>query len=201
VRPGSRPDAGDVRVHCSLVRPDEIDVRLPATNLLRTAVDCGRTLPLIDAVVILDSAMQNGWVKLDELRAAASSARGQGSIALRRAVAHADALAGSALESALRPLLVLLNARLQSQVRIRGVPGGPVDFVLNGWLVVETDGYEYHRERADYRKDRARGNALAVLGYTLLRFTYEDVKGRPWWVLAQVQAVLERGPAGPRSGL
>lgn len=192
---GSRPRKAGVRVHRVDLQPDQVDLRLLATNVWRTVLDCGRALPLPDAVVILDSALRRGWVKLADLRAAAESARGHGSAALRRAVAHADALSGSALESALRPLLVLLDATMETQVRIRGVPGGPVDFVLNGWLVVETDGYEFHRERADYRQDRARGNALAVRGYTLLRFTYEDVKGRPWWVLAQVQAVLERGPA------
>jgi very-short-patch-repair endonuclease len=195
VRRGSRPHRAGIRVHRINLRPDEIDYRLPATNILRTVLDCGRVLPLSDAVVILDSALRRCWVKPAELRAAADAARGHGSAALRRAVAHADALSGSALESALRPLLVLLDATLETQVRIRGVPGGPVDFVLNGWLVVETDGYEFHRERADYRKDREKSNALAVRGYTLLRFTYEDVKGRPWWVLAQVQAVLDRGPA------
>ena len=167
-------------------------------NLLRTAVDCGRTLPLVDAVVVLDSAMQNGRVKLAALQAAAASARGHGATALRRAVAHVDALSGSPLESALRPLLVLLDVRLESQVKIPGIRS-PVDFVLNGWLVVEADGFEFHSRREEYRKDRERGNQLAVRGYTLLRFTYEDVAGRPWWVLAQVQAALDRGPEGWRS--
>ncbi|HVE26897.1 MAG TPA: DUF559 domain-containing protein [Sporichthya sp.] len=195
VRRGSHPRMAGVRVHRVDLRPDEIDHRLLATNVWRTVLDCGRVLPLPDAVVILDSALQRGWVKLADLRAAADAARGHGSAALRRAVAHADALSGSALESALRPLLVLLEATMETQVRICGVPGGPVDFLLNGWLVVETDGYEHHSRRAEYRKDRERSNALAGRGYTLLRFTYEDVKGRPWWVLAQVQALLDRGPA------
>jgi very-short-patch-repair endonuclease len=195
VRRGSHPRRPGVRVHRADLHPDEIDHRLLATNVWRTVLDCGRVLPLADAVVILDSALRRGWVKLADLRAAADSARGHGSAALRRAVAHADALSGSALESALRPLLGLLDATMETQVRIRGVPGGPVDFVLNGWLVVETDGFEHHSGRAEYRKDRERSNALAVRGYTLLRFTYEDVAARPWWVLAQVQAVLARGPA------
>lgn len=195
VRRGSRPRRTDVRVHRADLRSDEIDHRLLTTNVWRTALDCGRALPLSDAVVILDSALRKGWVKLSELRAAAESARGHGSAALRRAVAHADALSGSALESALRPLLVLLDATVETQVKIRGIPGGPVDFVLNGWLVVETDGYEFHRERDDYRKDRERSTSLVVRGYTLLRFTYEDVRGRPGWVLAQIQSVLARGPA------
>jgi very-short-patch-repair endonuclease len=70
-----------------------------------------------------------------------------------------------------------------------------VDYVIDGWLVIETDGFEFHSNRAEYRKDRRRANALAERGYVLLRFTYEDIRFRPWAVLAQVAAVLARGRA------
>lgn len=194
VRRGSHPQSCRVRVHRVNLRPDEIDFQLPITSVLRTAIDCGRSLPLPDAVVILDSAMRGGRVNSAALKAAASSARGHGAVALRRAVEHADALAGSALESALRLLLLLVDARLETQVKIPDVGPGPVDFVLDGWLVIEADGFEHHSSRDDYKKDRARSNGVVVRGYTLLRFTWEDVKLRPWWVLAQVHAVLRRGP-------
>lgn len=111
---------------------------------------------------------------------------------LRRAVRFADDLADSPLESVLRPLLAILNCELRSQVRIPGV-GAAVDFVLDGWLVVEADGYEFHSDRKAYRKDRARLNALAAQGYVLLRFTWEDVRFRPGWVLEQVARVLSLG--------
>lgn len=174
VRPGSRPFEAGVRVHRAALLPDQVDARLPITTVLRTALDCGRSLPLPDAVVILDGAMRSGAVKSATLRAAADSARGHGAVALRRAVAHADALPGSPLESALRLLLSYLDADLQTQVKIPGVGPGPVDFVLDGWLVIEADGYEFHSNRESYRRDRSRGNGLAVRGYTLLRFTWED---------------------------
>lgn len=199
VRPGSRPAETKARVHRADLGPDDLDFRLPITSVFRTVLDCGRTLPLPDAVIVLDSALRGGRVKMAALRAAAKAARGHGAVALRRAVAHADELSGSALESKLRPLLSLLDADLQSQVKIPGVGPGPVDFVLDGWLVVEGDGFEFHSKRADYRNDRERGNALAVGGYTLLRFTWEDVALRPGWVLAQVQLALQLGPkAGDR---
>lgn len=199
VRPGSRPAETKARVHRADLRSDDVDFRLPITSVFRTVLDCGRTLPLPDAVIVLDSALRGRRVTMTALRAAAKSARGHGAVALRRAVAHADELSGSILESKLRPLLSLVDADLQSQVRIPGVGPGPVDFVLNGWLVVEADGFEFHSKRAQYRNDRERGNALAVRGYTLLRFTWEDVAGRPGWVLAQVQLALQLGPkAGDR---
>lgn len=194
VRPGSHPDAPPgVRVHRALVRPDEVDFKLPMTNVLRTALDCGRTLPFPDAVVILDSALHNGRVKLATLQAAAASARGPGAGALRRAVAHVDALCGSPLESALRLLLLQLGVRVETQVRFPGLT--PVDFVLDGWLVVEADGFEFHHNRTHYRNDRERGNRLVELGRPVLRYTWEDVKFQPRWVLAQVRAVLALGPS------
>ncbi|MGQ0631366.1 MAG: hypothetical protein ACT4P1_10005 [Sporichthyaceae bacterium] len=92
VRRGSHPTEAGVRVHRVNLRPDEIAYPLPVTSVLRTALDCGRSLPLLDAVVILDSAIRHGRVRSGALRAAAASARGHGCVALRRAVAHVDAL-------------------------------------------------------------------------------------------------------------
>lgn len=74
------------------------------------------------------------------------------------------------------------------QVFIRGV--GRVDLLVDGWLVIEADGYEFHRSRADYRNDRRRGNALAARGYALLRFSYEDAVHHPGYVAGTVREVL-----------
>lgn len=188
---GSQRTAEGVRVHRARLAATDLDPLRALTAPLRTLVDCGRTLPLLDAVVILDSAQRGGVVTASCLRRAAESARGHGAVALRRAVLYADGLAGSNLETALRLLLDLTDAQLRTQVRIKGV--GTVDFVLDGWLVVEADGFQYHCDRAAYRRDRHRSNALAERGYVLLRFTWEDVRYRPRWVLDQVERVRARG--------
>ena len=111
-------------------------------------------------MIILDSALRRRDVTLDRLRAMTRSARGPGSTKLRRAVAHADALAGSALESRLRLLLDLVSSDVRTQAHTVGV--GDVDFLVDGWLTVEGDGYEFRRSRADYRNDRRRGNLLVL---------------------------------------
>lgn len=131
-------------------------------------------------------------MSIERLRALARSARGPGSGKLRRAVAHADALAGSPLESRARLLVDLVAADVQTQVYIEGV--GRVDILLDGWLVVEPDGFEFHRDRADYRNDRRRGNLLVVGRYTLLRYSWEDVFVYPHAMLAQIETVLAQGP-------
>jgi very-short-patch-repair endonuclease len=183
-----------VIVHRRPLPPEDIDAWRPLTTPLRTALDCGRSLPFLDAVVALESGLRLGRYTPAALRAAAETALGNDTSALRRAVAHVDRMSGSVLESAAGPLLDLLGHDVRKQVLIPGV-GAPVDYVIDGWLVVETDGFAFHSDRAEYRKDRRRANALAERGLVLLRFTYEDIRFHPWDVLALVAAVLRRGRA------
>lgn len=189
---GSRPRWSRTRIHRAALAPDEYGTRIPVTSLIRTLSDCGRTLPLVEAVVILDSALREHQVTIERLRALARAARGPGSGNLRRAVAHVDAMSGSTLESRTRLLVDLLTADVQSQVYVEGV--GRVDFLLNGWLVIETDGYEYHRDRAEYRNDRRRGNLLVVGRFVVLRLSWEDVFLQAKKTLAQIEAVLAQRP-------
>jgi very-short-patch-repair endonuclease len=192
VPPGSRPADPGVRIHRGHLSPDDVHWHLPMTNPLRTVIDCARTMPLIDALVVIDAALRGGRVRREQLQAAADAARGYGAAALRQAVAFADELAASPLESVLRFLASILNCEVRSQVRLPGLT--PVDLLLDGWLVLEADGYEFHSGRAEYRKDRRRANRLAELGMVLLRFTWEDLALRPGEVLAQIARVLAAGP-------
>jgi very-short-patch-repair endonuclease len=64
-----------------------------------------------------------------------------------------------------------------------------VDFV---WpekrLIVETDGYRYHRGRIAFEEDRSRDLKLRILGYSVIRLTYRQVMDRP----EDVATVLRR---------
>jgi very-short-patch-repair endonuclease len=193
VAAGSHSPEPGVRIHRARLLPAETDPSRPLTAPLRTVLDCARVMPLPEALVVLDAALHGGMIRRGPLQAAADAARGHGAAALRRAVRFADELAASPLESVLRLILTILDCQVRSQVRIPGV-GAPVDFVLDGWLVVEADGFEFHSDRNAYRQDRGRLNALAGQGYVLLRFTREDVRFRPGWVLEHVARVLSLGP-------
>jgi very-short-patch-repair endonuclease len=166
-----------------------------ATTLRQTLLDCCRCLPLAQAVSVLDSALRQGRVEPDELVSLAP-ASGPHARAVRQAVALTDPQAQSVLESAARVLMVAGGVgSLESQVEVPRV--GWVDFVLDGWLVVEVDGYAVHRER--FREDRRRDAELVRQGHVVLRFTYEDVERRPAWVLAVVRETLALGRPGHRS--
>ena len=57
-------------------------------------------------------------------------------------------------------------------------------------LIVETDGRAFHSHDRAKRRDRRRTNDLQLRGYTVLRFTSEDVGRRPAWVLGKIRAAL-----------
>jgi very-short-patch-repair endonuclease len=67
--------------------------------------------------------------------------------------------------------------------------GMEVDFLWRSrHLVVETDGYRYHRGNVAFEDDRRRDLALRALGFEVLRLSYRQVNESP----KQVAAVLER---------
>lgn len=171
---------------------------LRTTTPLRTVLDCARVLDVRGAVVLIDSALRSRAVDLDLLQRAAAGLSGPGSARVRRAVALADPASGSALETLLRLLLTEAGFILDSQVVLSDRHGviGRVDFVVRGTrVVIEADGFAFHRDRESYRTDRRRSNALLAAGYLVLRFTWEDVVGRPDYVVTTVREALMTGAA------
>ena len=41
-------------------------------------------------------------------------------------------------------------------------------------IAIEVDGFAYHSDRARFQRDRSRQNLLVGLGWTVLRFTWDD---------------------------
>lgn len=82
-------------------------------------------------------------------------------------------------------------------VNIR-IGGLLVDFAwIDRRLIVETDGYRFHRGRMAFENDRARDLRLRGLGFDVVRLSYRQVLDRP----EQVASVLRRALArnAPRS--
>ncbi|HTE72185.1 MAG TPA: DUF559 domain-containing protein [Actinomycetes bacterium] len=200
----SRARAAGVTVKRADVGETAVRLGLLVTTPLRTVLDCAATLPLEDAVVVADSALRKGLVTHDELRSAADALHGPHGRSCRRVAAMADPRSGSVLESLLRVLLVEAGlAADETQYQVVDVEGrlvARVDFAyLTARLIVEADGFEFHRERADYRKDRRRANAYCLADWSLLRFTWEDVRFDPDYVIAAVRAELVKPPRRVRT--
>ncbi len=68
-----------------------------------------------------------------------------------------------------------------------------MDFLVDGWLIVEVNGYQFHSSREDWRKDMARLNAAQLLGYGTLSYAPEQVWNNPGHVMAEIRTMLMRG--------
>lgn len=196
------PRTGRMRRHSRLaVRytalPDHDVTRfagIPLTTPLRTAFDLGRRPPLPEAVVAMDALLNRRLLTLDELRAYAEDRPWAGSRQLTDVLTLAEPLTESPMETRLR--LIVVQAGLprpvaQHDVRDReGRFVGRLDLAYPDIrLGLEYEG-DHHRDRATFRHDMARTNALRVAGWTILRFTADDVLRHPRRIIQQIDAIL-----------
>ena len=82
----------------------------------------------------------------------------------------ADGRAESGIETITRQLLRLLGLHVEPQVEIAGL--GRVDLLVEGRLIVELDGREWHDEEDSFEEDRRRDLVGAAQRYRTLRFTW-----------------------------
>ena len=198
----TRVDADGVKVVQRRRLDREQRVVVPGTQPLwvttaaQTVVDCCLELPLLQAVVVCDSALRSGQVTLAELERAAADVVGvREPRRVRRVLGLADPLSGSVLESVLRVRMVEGElCGFTTQQVLRDAAGGRVlrvDFCFEAVrLVVEVDGARWHPDPA---RDRSLDNALARLGWRVLRFTWAEVVHRPEEVLAAVRTAVAFG--------
>ncbi len=65
-----------------------------------------------------------------------------------------------------------------------------VDAYFPGGLVVEGSGHGTHASRRQQQGDAQRRTELTLRGLRILAFTYEDIRDRPLWVIAQLREAL-----------
>lgn len=177
---------GDVR------RVDGVLVTGPG----RTVFDCLRLLPEGAALTLLDRALHCGWTCPDELAERVRSRAGWRGTARVAQLLFAAAGSRSEAERAAAVLLGsagitgwVANARIHDRVGLIGY--GDIVF-SSARLVIEIDGWAYHGDRARFQRDRTRQNRLVADGWTVLRFTWDDLTRRPADTVAAVRAALRR---------
>jgi hypothetical protein len=94
-----------------------------------------------------------------------------------------------------------LERRFFDLCRLNGIAPPALNVLVEGhvvdsiWasqrLVVELDGYAFHKTRAAHERDHRRDTDLALAGYTVHRFTYRQVCDQPARVIALVRSSLE----------
>ncbi len=161
---------------------------LPVAGLEDTVIHSLTCLPEVDAIAVAQSAMTQHGVPRAVLEAELT-ARYFG--VARRRLAKADGLSESVPEISARLLFDSAGLRFGRQVQVAGV--GRVDFVIDGWLIVEINGFQFHSSRAAWRKDMTRSNVAQTQGYAVLSYAPEQIWNSPDMVLREIRAVLERG--------
>jgi very-short-patch-repair endonuclease len=145
-------------------------------------------LPPLDALVMVECAYNRGDIEPSFLRRHLAGNRcGKARDVLARVERGADSL----LETLARVLFRDAGIATETQVWLDGI--GRVDFLLEGFLIVELDGIAFHLEPRQFKKDRRRDNSATARGLPVLRFFYDDVVHAPEAMLAQVREVLARG--------
>ena len=154
-----------------------------ATGRELTLLQCLRLLPDDQALAIADSALRCG--EHATLRRVLAQVRGAGSAKVRRIGLAADGRAANPFESVTRSIcLQVPGLRVVPQVVLSTDHywARPDLVDRERRLVVECESYEWHGNRSGFLKDVRRYTLLAADGWTVLRFTWDDVMLRPDWV-------------------
>lgn len=186
-----------IQVHRGAIGIEEI-VELDGLHVTaceRAVVETACTTSYEVGVVLGDAALRMQRTTREQLAAVVRRHRHwRGLPAAKAAVLFADGLSDSVGESRLRVLMA--NHGLptpQLQVDIWDEAGrriGRVDFLLDGWLVVEFDGAMKYGDGADvvvaekWREDRLREH-----GYGVIRISWADLD-RPYETAARIRRAL-----------
>ena len=170
------------------------------TTPLRTLRDCLQHLPADEALAIADSALRARAITHSALVQLADQATGRWSRRAREVARAATPLAANPFESVLRHLARQVpGLEVEPQIDLFDAAGAFMarpDLVdRRRRLVIEADSFAYHGSRDALRHDCRRYTELAVHGWIVLRFTWEDVMHRPEYVLRMLaQAVRMTEP-------
>lgn len=176
--------------HNSLSRPPLIG--LPVAALADVLVHALRCRPAAESLVMVQCAVVRGDSTVEYLRKRLRGNRNG------RARAVLD-FVGPKADSLLEPLAAMYFRQagigFEQHVEVPGV--GEVDFVVEGFLIVELDGGT-HFEKPAIKRDRRRDNTSVAGGYSVLRYFYEDVVHHPEAMVAEVLDAIQAHRASYR---
>ncbi len=208
IRPANhrRPDVSTTRrvrvegiaVHRTRVLASE-DVTtvsgIPVTTIERTLVDLAGVVAYDHIESALRRADDQQALDPQKIRQALDRTRhrqGPGHKRLTTALAEHEALATTLTRSALEASFQRLIKRAhlpQPRTNIR-IEGYEVDAVwADARVVAELDGWEFHKKRHAFERDRARDTTLAAAGWHVIRFTHRQIVSNPEHVIATLHAL------------
>jgi predicted transcriptional regulator of viral defense system len=190
------------RSHSLIACDTDTHQGIPITSVARTLLDLAATVRpdrLERALAQAEHLELYDHRAITELLARSNGHRGQ------KALAEATALDPKLTRSE-------WEIRLLKLVRAAGLPEPLVNLALDApdhgeckpdfhWpshnLIVETDGWQTHRTRAAFERDRSKDAALTAAGYRVVRFTWRTPDAT---ILKRLNALLSPAGTRPRRG-
>jgi very-short-patch-repair endonuclease len=184
-----------IRCHRVASLPEaDVTVRhgLRVTTPARTLVDLAATTPPAELERLIEEMQVQGLASPAEILEAIRRGSGRPGITKLRAVCDLideSLFTRSEAERRLRRL-VRSAALPMPRTNVRRA-GWEVDAVWDRQrLVVEVDGYRFHRTRAKFERDRRKDAQLLLAGYRVLRITWRQLTREPETVIATIAAAL-----------
>lgn len=174
-------------------------LNIPLTTPVRTFLDLTAVSGPRTIERCVNEADKLNVIDADTLRRALDGHGGERGVRpLRRILdKHTFRLSDDELERRFRPLAAA--AGLPSPLTKQPLNGFEVDFLWPGLgLVVETDGWRYHRTPSAQTRDALRFQLHTASGYTPLRFSHYQVKHEPDHVKRILEATAARLAVGFR---
>jgi len=170
------------------------------TTPARTLLDLATSLTRRQLERALDQSEILRLFDLSSFDALMASHAGERGVAALRAALDRHTAGTTLTKSELEErFLALCDDAALARPRVNShVEGLEVDFA---WpqhrLIVETDGWRYHRTRAQFENDRRRDAALARAGYHTLRFSHHQITTAPDEVVRTLRAGSAGSPPDP----
>ncbi|OCG73219.1 hypothetical protein A7J15_09430 [Microbacterium sediminis] len=156
----------------------------PLENVLAHIAVC---LPAEEAFAVWESAVRSG-LRPEYLRSLNWT-----SLRARQLAASVTTLSDSGVESTFVWRCRRAGISVVQQVRIAG---HRVDALIGRRLVVQLDGFAFHSDAVQRRRDIRHDRELTALGYTVLRFDYHDVMHDWPSVERAIRRAIALGQAG-----
>jgi very-short-patch-repair endonuclease len=198
--PRSRDGQRGLKLHRPRELPDQDRVivdGIPVTSIRRAVLEYAAVARPLEVRLALEAADRRGEVDGAAVNWLIENSRGRRSgRALRAMLAQYAEPPMTRSELEKRFLMIVRDAEIPTPSCNVVVAGHLVDY---WWprqrLVVELDGYEFHRTRDKFDSDRREDRELRLAGIEVLRFTDPDLKHAPLRTGAEVIQMLSRGAA------
>jgi len=184
--------ASGVRVHrATLDRNSRIYVDgIPCTSATRTLVDCAHLLDGETLEGAVERARRLGLTSVGALES--HLGRGHpGSARVRHLIRRLEG----------RPKESRLEVKFARLLRRSGLPAPVAQFVVGAYrvdfawpllrVVCECDGFEWHGDRLQWKRDRRRIASIEAAGWRMVHVTWDDVTRRPDETLSRLDLALQ----------